>query len=67
MEDKSDKVWKKGLKEYKNKPSLKNKRGFRYDAYGNLMKKSEYGNYESELGWEGDHIKPSSRGGKDTI
>ena len=39
---------------------------FREDAYGNIMKKSEYGK-QTEFGWVIDHIIPTSRGGSDDI
>ena len=38
---------------------------YRQDPYGNKMYKPSYGKC-SEMGWEVDHIKPKSRGGKDT-
>lgn len=37
---------------------------YRQDPYGNLMYKPSYG-MASEMGWEVDHITPSSRGGSD--
>ena len=43
------------------------KKGFRKDQCGAWMKFSEYGNRNSSFGWEVDHIKPVSQGGKDNI
>jgi 5-methylcytosine-specific restriction endonuclease McrA len=39
---------------------------YRKDPYNNIMKKSEYGK-SSKMGWDVDHIKPSSRGGSNNI
>ncbi len=38
---------------------------YRQDPYGNAMYKSSHGK-SSEMGWDVDHIKPKSKGGKDT-
>ena len=38
---------------------------YRQDPYGNTMYKSSHGK-SSGMGWDVDHIKPKSRGGKDT-
>jgi len=40
---------------------------WRRDAYGSAMNYSEYGNRDSEYGWEMDHITPVSRGGSDAL
>lgn len=40
---------------------------WRYDSQGTLMKFSEYGNRNSEQGWEIDHINPVSNGGSDDL
>ena len=40
---------------------------WRRDAYGNIMKYSEFGNRKSEYGWERDHIAASALGGPDTV
>lgn len=37
---------------------------YRKDPYGNVIYKHSYGK-SSPMGWEVDHIKPSSRGGSD--
>lgn len=38
-----------------------------YDKYDNHIIYSEYGNRDSEFGWEIDHIRPKSKGGTDAI
>lgn len=38
---------------------------WRWDTYGSVMKYSEYGNRNSDYGWEIDHIYPVARGGAD--
>lgn len=59
-------VWKKGRiivqngKEYD--PSV-----WRWDMCGNVMKYSEHGNTNAKYGWEIDHIKPTAKGGSDTL
>jgi hypothetical protein len=40
---------------------------WRWDMYGSVMKFSEYGNRQSEHGWEVDHINPVSNGGTDNL
>lgn len=40
---------------------------WRKDYAGAWIKKSEYGNCESQYGWEIDHQKPVSKGGTDDI
>lgn len=39
----------------------------RKDSCGAWMYRSEYGNTNSQYGWEIDHIQPVSRGGSDWI
>lgn len=39
----------------------------RTDAFGSLIWKEGYGNINSKLGWEIDHIKPVSHGGGDEL
>ena len=39
---------------------------WRRDAYGTAMKYSDFGNRESEYGWERDHIVALALGGPDT-
>ncbi len=43
------------------------KNNLRKDQCGAWIKFSDYGNRNSETGWEIDHIKPISKGGKDNI
>jgi len=38
---------------------------YRQDPYGNTIYKASHGK-SSAMGWDVDHIKPKSRGGKDT-
>lgn len=40
---------------------------WRRDSYGHAMKFGEYGNCNSEYGWEIDHIFPVARGGSDEL
>ena len=40
---------------------------WRQDVAGAYMKWSEYGNRDSEFGWEIDHIVPESLGGTDDL
>ena len=43
----------------------KNPAQYRQDPYGNAMYKGSHGK-SSDMGWDVDHIKPKSMGGKDT-
>lgn len=40
---------------------------WRFDEFNNPIKRDEYGNRNSEYGWEIDHITPKSKGGSDHI
>lgn len=40
---------------------------WRYDICGKPMKYSEHGNTNSNVGWEIDHIKPTAKGGPNTL
>lgn len=40
---------------------------YRYDDFGRAMMWAAYGNRDSKLGWEIDHIKPQKDGGSDAI
>jgi hypothetical protein len=40
---------------------------FRKDACGAWMARDQYGNRDSQYGWEIDHIRPVSLGGNDSI
>ncbi|MCY4011143.1 MAG: HNH endonuclease signature motif containing protein [Gammaproteobacteria bacterium] len=55
-------VWEKGK-------TVRNRDGglWRQDDFGNLIKRDEYGNRDSDTGWEIDHIKLVKDGGKDVM
>ena len=55
-------VWKKGFVIPGVTPHV-----FRRDNYGYLMRYEDYGNINSEYGWEIDHICPVARGGTDAL
>lgn len=55
-------VWQKGKVVVGYDPNV-----WRQDRYGNHMKFSEYGNRNSQYGWEIDYIKPVSAGGTDDL
>ena len=55
-------VWNKGRIIQGYDPAL-----WRWDECGDVIKATEYGNRESEYGWEVDHIIPESKGGSDDI
>lgn len=57
-----DQVWCKGELIIGQDPSI-----YRKDKCGAIMKHSEYGNRDSDVGWEIDHIIPVSKGGGDQI
>lgn len=40
---------------------------WRWDKCGSVMKFSDYGNRNSDNGWEIDHIDPASNGGSDFL
>jgi hypothetical protein len=40
---------------------------YRKDSCGAWIKRSEYGNTDSQYGWEIDHIKPVAKGGSDYL
>lgn len=40
---------------------------WRYDLCGKAIKRTEYGNVNSQHGWEVDHIKPVAKGGTDDL
>lgn len=40
---------------------------WRRDACNHSMKYSEHGNTNSDHGWEIDHIRPTSKGGSDSL
>ncbi|MBO6515220.1 MAG: HNH endonuclease [Bacteroidia bacterium] len=55
-------VWRKGVVV----PGY-DERFVRKDKCGTFMKRNEYGNTNSEYGWEIDHIRPVAKGGSDAI
>jgi 5-methylcytosine-specific restriction endonuclease McrA len=55
-------VWEKGHIVSGYNPAL-----WRSDQCGAPMKRTEYGNRNSQYGWEVDHITPVSRGGSDDL
>lgn len=55
-------VWRKGQIVQGQNPDT-----YRKDACGAWMQRSEYGNVNSQYGWEIDHIKPASKGGSDDL
>lgn len=55
-------VWKKG----REIPGYENK-VWRHDMCGRVMKFNDYGNANSQYGWEVDHIKPVAKGGSDDL
>ncbi|GIK33278.1 MAG: HNH endonuclease [Armatimonadetes bacterium] len=57
-----DQVWNKGQVVANNDLKV-----WRKDAYGAWMKRTDYGNRNSQYGWEIDHIKPASFGGPDSL
>jgi len=57
-----DSVWNKGKIIPNYDPTL-----WRRDICGSNMKFTEYGNTNSQDGWEIDHIKPVSSGGTDDL
>jgi 5-methylcytosine-specific restriction endonuclease McrA len=56
-----DKVWNKAKKIPGEDPNK-----YRQDPYGNKIRKDSYGKNLAQ-GWEIDHIKPSARGGSDSL
>lgn len=56
-------VWSKAQKD----SDENEKNGFRKDQCGAWIKKSEYGNRQSDYGWEIDHITPESKDGSDNL
>ena len=56
------KVWEKGSITSGNDQLL-----WRKDACGAWINRRQYGNRNSQYGWEIDHIKPDSKGGSDYL
>jgi len=61
-EEMIEKVWKKGT----IVPNY-NSSKWRKDKCGAWMNREQYGNVKSIYGWEIDHIKPTSDGGRDEL
>ncbi|MBP9637310.1 MAG: HNH endonuclease [Bacteroidaceae bacterium] len=55
-------VWEMAKEIARNNPNV-----WRQDQCGAWIKRDEYGNRNSEFGWEIDHITPVSRGGSDDL
>ena len=55
-------VWDKGREIAEFDPAV-----WRHDDEGNVIKRDEYGNRDSDYGWEIDHIRPVSDGGSDDL
>ena len=55
-------VWEKGFID----PQL-DARLFRKDQCGAWIRRDQYGNRDSDVGWEIDHITPVSNGGTDNL
>ncbi|OGQ22812.1 MAG: hypothetical protein A3I05_08115 [Deltaproteobacteria bacterium RIFCSPLOWO2_02_FULL_44_10] len=51
----------------KNAGAENDRNGFRKDKYGAWIKWSDYGNRNSQYGWEVDHIIATANGGSDTM
>ncbi len=56
------KVWNKGRIILGYDPQI-----YRHDTCGKVMRRSDYGDTDSSMGWEIDHIFPKSKGGTDHI
>ena len=61
-QSKVDEVWEKGRTIRNYDPEI-----WRFDVCGSVMKRSEYGNTDSDHGWEIDHIRPVAKGGTDDL
>jgi len=55
-------IWEKGQKLPDRNPEI-----WRLDAFGALIKKTDYGNHYSKHGWEIDHILSNQQGGSDDL
>ncbi len=61
-EEEEQAVWEKGTPMIGESPNI-----YRKDSMGNKIKRDEYGNRDSDYGWEIDHIHPKSKGGGDEL
>ena len=57
-----DEVWSRGQTVQNYDPRI-----WRYDFYGALIRYADYGNTNSDHGWEIDHIRPVALGGGDEL
>lgn len=57
-----EQVWQKGTIVTGNDPNI-----YRKDQCGAWIARGQYGNRESQYGWEIDHISPQSNGGNDQL
>lgn len=57
-----EQVWQKGTPVANYDPAM-----YRLDSCGAWMQRTEYGNRQHKLGWEIDHISPSSLGGSNDL
>lgn len=62
-EEEKEKIWSKA----KFCDDNNEQNGFRKDQCGAWIRWADYGKRDSKYGWEIDHIKPSSKGGEDTL
>ncbi|WP_421725470.1 HNH endonuclease signature motif containing protein [Bauldia sp.] len=56
------KVWTKGREIAGYDPAI-----WRHDAYGSVIRFTDYGNRQSDFGWEVDHIVPVAAKGSDDL
>jgi 5-methylcytosine-specific restriction endonuclease McrA len=61
-EETIQRVWEKGTVVDRVDPNV-----YRKDVCGAWIRRDRYGNRNSSLGWEIDHIKPESEGGGDEL
>ena len=61
-EETIQKVWEKGTVVFNNDPAV-----WRKDYCGAWINRNQYGNRNSDWGWEIDHITLESNGGSDTL
>ena len=62
IEDRKQIVWSKAMKTLNQDPDK-----VRIDCCGALIRYSDFGERDSQFGWEIDHIIPTAKGGTDDI